>query len=105
MTTLDLDPNTLRITKECLRAAVEGPFFPNWEFRTLMGVDRETVRVVMEAWPARTVASEEFACAVVNSLTWLVLYPHGQTEAWGRYISVGPEGVRRALDRLRAAGL
>ena len=47
--TLDLDPETLRITKECLRAAVEGPFFPDWEFQILMGVDRETARVVMDA--------------------------------------------------------
>lgn len=105
MTALELDTDTLRITKDCLRAVVEGPFFPDWEFQTLIGVDRDTVRVVMEAWPVRTVEPEAFVCAVMNSLTWLVFYPHGQTEAWDRYISVGPDEVRQALDRLRATGL
>ena len=105
MTTLDLDPDTLRITKECLRAAADGPFFPDREFQTLIGVDRDTVRLVMDAWPAQAVAPEEFACAVMNSLTWLVSYPHGHAEAWGRYISVGPKEVRQTLDRLQAAGL
>ena len=105
MTILELDPETLRITKECLRAAADGPFFPDWEFQTLIGVDRDTVRLVMDAWPARNVAPEEFACTVINSLTWLMIYPHGQAAAWDRYIPVGPERVRQALDRLRAAGL
>ena len=83
---LDLDPKTLRI-------------------QTLMGVDRMTVRVVMDAWPARTVEPEAFICAVMNPLVNLLGYPHGHEEAWDRYVSVRPEEVRQALERLRAAGL
>ena len=103
--TLDLDPDTLRITKACLRAAVEGPFFPDWEFQTLVGVDRDTVGIVMEAWPVRTVEPERFVCAVMNSLTMLLLYPHGDQEARDHHVSVEVDEVRQALERLQAAGL
>lgn len=64
----DMDPGTLEIAEECLRAAVEGPFFPDWEFHTLMGVSREEARTVLEAWPVQTVEPDVFSCAVLNSL-------------------------------------
>lgn len=102
---LRLDPETIRIVKACLHASADGPFFPDWEFEFLMGVNRETVRAVMQAWPAQTVEPDAFACAIKGSLTWLLFYPHGEGEAWVRYIPVSPDEVRLALDRLQAAGL
>lgn len=100
-----LDDRTLEISRECLRAAADGPFFPDWEFQTLIGVDRETVRRVYDAWPDQTVDDEDFSCAVVGSLNNLLGYPHGQESQWTRYISVEPERVRVALEELIAAGL
>lgn len=30
----------VQIIRQCLRAAVDGPFFPDWEFSTLIGAER-----------------------------------------------------------------
>ena len=104
LTLSEMEPGTLKVAKECLRAAVEGPFFPDWEFHTLMGVSRAEARMVLDTWPVRTVEPEAFRCAILSSLGHLVCYPHGEEEAWGRYISVEPEEVLRAAERLRMAG-
>lgn len=40
-----------KIIQECLRAAVEGPFFPDWNFHALFGLSREDVVAVLESWP------------------------------------------------------
>ena len=37
-----------RVIGECLRAAVNGPFFPDWEFSTLFGLTRDEVRAVAD---------------------------------------------------------
>lgn len=100
-----LDSRVVEITKECLRAAADGPFFPDWEFQTLIGVDRKTVRRVHGAWPDQTVDDEDFSCAVVGSLNNLLGYPHGQESQWSKYISVEPEQIRLVLKELIAAGL
>ena len=95
-----LDARTVEVTKECLRAAVEGPFFTDREFQTLIGVERDEVRTVYEAWPRQTVDTMTFCCAVVNSLNNLTGYPHGMEAVWSEYISVGSDEVRMVLDRL-----
>ena len=63
-----------------LRLAADGPLFPDWEFQTLFGVERYTVRQVADAWPDVDVASEGVAAAVLNSLNNIVGYPHGNDE-------------------------
>jgi hypothetical protein len=100
-----LSPESLAITKECLRAAVEGPFFPDWEFDTLFGVERDVVKAVYESWPDQTVDDDDFGCAVVGSLGHLLGYPHRQEEVWSNYISVTPERVREVQDEIIALGL
>ena len=47
-----VDERDRDVIERCLRAAVEGPFFPDWEFHALFGLDREEVRAVLSAWPA-----------------------------------------------------
>jgi len=97
--------DTVIITKECLRAVLEGSFFPEWEFETLFGIDRETVQTVYDAWPTQTIDADDFSCAVVGSLNNLIGYPTGQSEEWSKYISVSPERVREALNELTLLGL
>jgi hypothetical protein len=66
------DIETIRI---CLRAAVDGPYFGEWEFQTLMGVTRGEMRAVLAAWPSD---SPEQALAVNNALNNLLGYPHNR---------------------------
>jgi hypothetical protein len=90
------------LIRECLRATADGPFFPDWEFDTLIGVDRETVRNVGKGWPERTVPQVDFQCAVQNALNNLTGYPHKRADVWSDYISASPDQVRDLLDELIA---
>jgi hypothetical protein len=48
------DPAEVRAVGGCLRAAVDGPFFPDGEFPILIGPNRPDMRAIMEAWPVQT---------------------------------------------------
>ena len=90
--------------RDALRATVEGTFFPDWEFQTLIGVDRATVKEVHAAWPRRTVDQADFSCAVINSMNNLVGYPHGSDNELASYIPGGRAAVEKTLARLIAVG-
>lgn len=91
------------LIRDCLRAAVEGPFFPEWEFETIMGVDRASMRAVLQAWPKQTVDDDSFECATVNALNNLIGYPHGMDEALLHHLPAGYGGIVATLRRLDAA--
>jgi hypothetical protein len=97
-----LTENEHGLIRECLRATADGPFFPDWEFSTIMGVDRETVRKVGQDWPERTVPQVDFQCAVQNALNNLIGYPHKLDDVWSEYISASPTQVRALLYELIA---
>ena len=46
-----LTQEEIRIISACLLAAEEGPFFSDWEFQTLFGVERPVLRNVRLHWP------------------------------------------------------
>lgn len=88
------------VVGQALRAAADGPFFPEWEFHTLFGLARSEVRTVADAWPNVDSMDADVALAVNNALTNLMGYPHGQDFAWSQWISVEPpelEALRRRL--------
>ena len=88
------------IVKCALNATVEGSFFSDREFETLIGVNRETVKKVQQSFPRQTVDPEEFFCAVFGSMRNLLGYPHGRDEELIAYVPGGASAVRNALDRL-----
>jgi hypothetical protein len=73
---LDALTDTERETvRRALDAAANGPFFPDWEFDTIFGVEREKVTSALRRFPK--LDGEDDFLAVNNSLLWLVAYPHG----------------------------
>lgn len=98
---LESEVNTVRC---CLRAAVEGPFFPDWEFETLIGVDRQVVREVLSEWPLRTVSQDEFVCAVLGSMSNLIGYPHGMDSEFLGFVHEGRAAVKIIIEKLIANG-
>jgi hypothetical protein len=59
----------------CLRAAADGPFFPDEEFHTLFGLEREEVRAIASRWPDED-AGKAVSLAINNALGNLLGYPH-----------------------------
>jgi hypothetical protein len=93
---------TVEIAGAALRAAAGGPFFEDWEFQTLLGVTRETVREVYAAWPEQTVDDVTFACAVIGAMNNLLGYPHRRDLALFFYVAASREDLSAALDELIA---
>ncbi len=81
-----LDARDIEFVRLCLRALVEGRFVPDWEFGTVMGVERPLVRQVLRDWPRVSVPVGEFKCAVQNGLLNLWGYPHRKERALARRV-------------------
>lgn len=89
------------ILGQALRAAADGPFFPDWEFHTLFGLQRSEVRAIANAWPNPAASSQDVELAVNNSLGNLLGYPHGQDAVWSQWISVDTQQLTDLFSRLR----
>ncbi|MFI6967120.1 hypothetical protein [Streptomyces sp. NPDC050255] len=90
----------LQIIQECLDAAVSGPFFPDWEFHSLMGFTRDEIAAVAASWPSPPLAGTEDD-AVNNVLNNLVGYPHGIESRWHEYLPATRDQVAQTLARWR----
>jgi len=99
MALANLTPEERKVVLECLNAAAMGPFFPDWEFQTLFGVERTDVKSVIDAWPSVDESDAIVDAAIANSMNHLLGYPHGHVRAWSQYISVTPKEVLRILQK------
>jgi hypothetical protein len=87
-----------RVVFECLRAAVDGPFFPEWEFPSLFGLQRSELAKIVEALPDIDDSDERVSLAINDVMNNLLGYPHGQDSVWAQFISAPRTEVRRVLE-------
>lgn len=87
----------------CLRAAADGPFFPDWEFQTLFGVTREDVRGVATGWPNVDDTNEMVRLAITNSLANLIGYPHGRDDELLAQVGLHREELPALLEEWRSS--
>lgn len=66
------------IIRRAMDAAVNGPFFPDWEFSTLFGVSRNAAAASLARFPELSAQNEDDYLTVYNSIANLLGYPHGQ---------------------------
>lgn len=92
-----LSDEDVKIIGDCLAAVIEGPFFPEWEFQTLFGLERADVARVARSWPNISAEDETVDLAVNNALVNLTGYPHG--EDLNRFVSATPERLLEILDK------
>lgn len=97
----DLTVAEREIVHECLKASVEGPFFSDWEFHALFGIERGEVKQVLKSWPNVTEEDEVVSLALNNAMNNLIGYPHGCEGIWNEYISVPSEEVARIFQKWR----
>ena len=84
----------------CLRATVEGPFFPEWEFHALFGFHRSEIAEVLDQWPNVDWSDGETLRAIANSMNILLGYPHGKEEDRITYTGVSGDEQKRVLKKL-----
>jgi hypothetical protein len=77
-----LSPEQRKLVRKCLIAAVEGPFFPDWEFHLLFSLERDEVRMIANQWPTIDESDDDVRRAIKNSFNKLLGYPHGEAEAF-----------------------
>lgn len=95
-----LNEKEWEVIRECLRATVEGPFYPDWEFGTIFGLERDDVKRILMAWPEVNEADEYVVQAINNSLNNILGYPaRNKEEMWPKFISVTPAAVATILDK------
>ena len=93
----------IQVFKESLIAAAHGPFFPEWEFHSLFGLDRDRVASIADSFSPATPLKGDVALALNNAMGNLLGYPHDQESAWPRWLSVTPEELQVIFLRRRAS--
>jgi hypothetical protein len=101
MTLEEFSDEELATLGSCLLAATVGPFFPDWEFHTLFGLERAEVAAVAKAWPKVDLANEDVQLAVNNALNNLVGYPHHCENEWDAWIPATPQELVRLFCKWR----
>jgi hypothetical protein len=95
-----LSADEIALVSACLRAAEEGPFFPEWEFQTLFGVERRELAEIRSRWPSISLDDDVAYLSVMNSVANLVGYPHGEEAALQKYVAGGEGKLERLARRL-----
>jgi hypothetical protein len=98
---MSLTEGEKHVVHECLLAAAEGPFFPDWEFHTLFGMERAELVEITAAWPAIDEDDEKVDLAINNAMNNLLGYPHERGDVWPEYVSVPRHEVDRILWKYR----
>jgi len=94
-----LTPRDVAIIGDALRLAADGPLFPDWEFQTLFGIERDDVRDVATRWPNVDVKDDIVQLAVLGSLNLFVGYPHGYDELLEKTLGVDTQFIRELFGR------
>ena len=90
--------------RQSLLAAARGPFFPDWEFQTLFGLERSEVESIASSFTPATPIIGDVSLAINNAMGNLLGYPHGQEAAWSQWMSVTPAQLQAIFTRWRASG-
>ena len=96
----NLDERERDVVRQCLQAAVDGPFFPEWEFGTIFGLERDEVRRILTSWPAVDETDESVVRAINNAFNNLLGDPTKNKHAiWPKFISVNGMELARIFDK------
>ncbi len=101
MPLINLSNDEKKVVFECLKAAAEGPFFPDREFHTLFGLERSEVAQILSDWPDIDDQDMKVRIAINNSMNNLIGYPHNCEKVWDDYISVSLLDVKKIFSKWR----
>lgn len=91
------------VVERMLLAAVNGPYFPDWEFEVLFGFTRAQMSKIAEEWPNPDASRKRIEAAVGNAFTNLLGYPHGMEAELERAVGVPLPALEEELRKWRAS--
>jgi hypothetical protein len=94
---LSLTEADIALVRRCLLVSLDGRYFPDWEFHTLMGATKGEVQAAAYAWPK---LRDEDTYIVHNVLVNFLGYPHGESIVSDQALSTTEERIRALLDKL-----
>ncbi len=98
----DLAEDERQVVAKCLFAAVNGKYFPDWEFETLIGSTRHDVRKIAANWETEPLPSAATVEVVIAVLGNLVCYPHGMEAALSSAVGKSSSGIDEIRRKLSA---
>ena len=101
MSYLELSDDEKVIVFEVLTASAKGPFFPDWEFHSLFGLNRNEVTAIVNSWEKIDKESENVNLAINNSFNNLIGYPHKKNELLPQYISASRDQLEIIFKKWR----
>lgn len=90
-----------QIIFDCLRAIAYGPFIDDRIFGTLIGLERDFVKRLVDDWPLVDFEQAEVRRAIGASFNNLLGYPHKKKDAFEDYSSTSFAEVRTCYARWR----
>jgi hypothetical protein len=96
-----LKAEQLTIIRQCLDAVANGPFFPEWEFHALFGVDREIVKSMLDKWPQIDFNDLTVKLVINNSFNNLLGYPLIASEKLSKYITLPSKDLEEMFHEWR----
>lgn len=75
-------------------------FFPDWEFMTLFGIERDELRHAIKIFADLDLANPIHKAAVKGSMGHLLGYPHGRDKDLEKMIGCEVISIKKVLDKL-----
>ena len=97
----DLTPAERTIVTLCLDEAANGDYFPDWEFETLIGASRSTVRDAALRFSTGLEISPEMESVALSVLNNLLGYPHAKMDQLERNTRAEGRTILEAFTRLQ----
>lgn len=90
-----------QIIYKCLIASIEGGFFPEWEFQTLIGVDKNYVLNMIKDWRNDSLNDINQVRVISSIMGNLIAYPHGKQKDIPTFVSGSIDEIINILNKLR----
>jgi hypothetical protein len=98
---IKLTDDEMKMIFSCLKAACEGPFFPDWEIHSLMGFEKEDIKNFLKNVKEINWEDKETEYIVNNVIVNLLWYPHGENKILSEYISAPKEHLLKLFNKLK----
>jgi hypothetical protein len=96
-----LTENEKNIVLQCLKACIGEVFFPDWEFHTLTGYEKDEVKHLIVNWPKANFEDLDTRNLVLNVLNNLLGYPHKvSNRQWETHITASPEEIDKLWGKI-----